>query len=264
MKKAYILVLFAILFSLCIPVISEAFPRAGYSDSGTVTGEVTIKGVGPILGGTVFFIDEAAGVPPSPARYWVVPTYIFPLDDASRFSVRLPEGTYYMGVLERKASKILGPPEEGDYFFIAQDSKGNPKKLTVWSNSSINLGTIQGAAPFRNSSLESKKITAIEGVLRDIHGNAIGGLSVAAYADREMSGRPLFISQKTGIDGKFTLRVNKGGTYYLMARAEHEDVIPGPEELIGFTKKGKPAKVRSGALLKGLEIVVCPAKMYGE
>jgi len=241
---------------------SYAFRPASNAGGGTVTGELIIKGVGPMTSSTIFFIDEAQGIPPSSTKYWLVPTYAFNVDKFSRFSANLPEGTYYVGALDRNLGEFLGHPEEGDYFFISRDSKGNPKKLTVWRNSTIDLGRIEDAAPFKSSSLETKGITAVQGVIQDVHGRPIQGMVVMAYSAPDMMGRPLFVSGKTGPDGQYLLRVNKGGSYYLMSRQLYSSGTPADDELLGFYKDGKPVKVKTGATAKGIKIVVWPGSMY--
>ena len=59
------------------------------------------------------------------------------------------------------------------------------------------------------------------------------GVIVFAYIKSAMSGRPLFVSDKTGPDGKYMLRVNKGGVYYLRARNQYGGGKPKSGSLIG-------------------------------
>lgn len=249
----------AIVAFVCGPAGSETYHKK-LPAGGEVTGQVIIKGKGPMLGGTVFFIDEAAGFLPSLSSYWLVPSYTVPLDDNTSFRVRLPEGTYYVGAIERESGEVLGPPEEGDYFFLGQDAKGNPKKLGVWNNAKIDLGTLENAAPFQLPAAAPKGMTTIRGTIKDVLGRTVGGMTVAAYIVPDMKNKPLFLTRKTAIDGKYQLRVPKGGTYYLVARGQHGDLLL-PDELIGFYKDGKPVKVTTGSTKNGIDITVLPVKM---
>ena len=241
-----------------------AHPLRAAGARGTVSGQIIIKGQGPMIGGMVFFLDEAEGIPPSSTRYWRVPTHAFRLNENSGFSVSLPEGTYFMGAIERASGELLGPPEEGDYFFVSQDSRGNPKRLTVWKNANIDLGILDDAAQFKRGNLASKGITAIEGLIHDIHGNPAEGMIVAAYTNQEMYGKPVFVSERVGKDGRFVLRVDKGGTFYLIARADYTGGPPAPEEFIGFTRESRPVKVKTGKISKGVDITIWPAQMLLE
>ncbi len=227
-----------------------------FVNGGTVTGRVVIKGVGPMIGGTVFLIDAEAGTPPSATKYWLVPSYVYVLDDNAAFKAVVPEGTYYIGAIERRSPEILGPPEEGDYFFISQDKKGNPKMLTVWKNSVVDLGVLNDAVKFRHTMLEQEGITAIDGVVRDGQGKPVGGMVVFAYPTSVMFGRPLFVSERSGKDGKFSLRLSGGGTYYLTVRAGYGGGPPAPDELIGVYNYGAPVSVGTKEVKKGIDLLV--------
>ncbi|NJD55155.1 MAG: carboxypeptidase regulatory-like domain-containing protein [Nitrospirae bacterium] len=251
--------------ALAIFVLCSGFAPGVFTDpnASTVTGEIGIKGVGPMMGGLVFFYHAESGPPPSATKYWLVPAYSFKLDQNSRFTAKLPEGTYYMGAIERSSGEALGPPAEGDYFFISSDKKGNPKMLTVWKNSVINLGLINEAEKFSRASLAKKGITSVEGTIRDEEGKPVKGMAVYAYATPEMLEKPLFVSDPSDQDGKYVLRVNRGGKYYLMARVGYGGGPLSPEELAGVYKDGKPVSIKTGENRKGIHISVFKIIMSG-
>ncbi len=228
---------------------------AGGRGTARVTGEIGVKGMGPMMNGTVFFIDAASGPPPSATKYWRVPTHAFNVDRNARFIGTLPAGTYYMGAIERTSGEVLGPPLEGDFFFIRQDAKGDPMPLTLWEDSVVDLGTIVEAERFSRASLAQKGITGMEGMIRRVDGSPVEGAIVFAYTTPAMFGRPLFVSERTGKGGKYLLRVASGGTYYIRAR-EHFGGPPAVDELIGVHRKGKPVAVKTGRIVKGIDITV--------
>jgi hypothetical protein len=224
--------------------------------NGTVTGLVSIKGEEHPKNGTVFFYDEGSGPPPSATRYWKVPTYVFKVDGTGRFNAVLPEGMYYMGVIVRQSEDPLGPPQEGDYFFISQDQKGRPKKLSIWKDSRIDLGAITGAVPFKRESLETKGITSLQGAIRDEKGTPVEGMLVFAYTHPSMFGRPLFVSERSDKSGKYLLRVSGGGTYYLLVRIDYSGGPRSTDELWGVRKGSKAVTVKTGTAAKDVDFAV--------
>jgi len=248
---AMFVVILALVF--CSGPLAHAERGGDGPGTGTVMGQIGIKDVGPMMGGTIFFYDSASGPAPSSAKYWRVPTHSFRVDTNSRFTAKIPEGTYYIGAIERKSGESLGPPQEGDYFFIGRDKNGKPKELTVWSNSVVDLQMLSGAEPFTRATLAQKGITAIQGVLRDDYGQPMEGMLVFAYGTPEMFDRPLFVSERSDKNGKYLLRVAGGGRYYLKARA---DSGGGPSSFMGVYKDGAPLAVKKGRTRRGANITV--------
>ena len=64
---------------------------------GSITGQILVKGKGPMPEGTAFFFLEPTGPPPSATKYWRVPTHAFRIDESGKFNAILPAGKYYMG-----------------------------------------------------------------------------------------------------------------------------------------------------------------------
>jgi hypothetical protein len=222
--------------------------------TGVITGRIVIKDVGPMMGGTVFFFNETDGPPPSATKYWRVPTEAFSIDENAGFAAVLPEGRYYMGAIERLSDEPLGPPHEGDYFFISQDKKGKPKKYTVKKDITTDLGIVSGAKPFKRASLAKKGITAIEGRILGEKGVPAEGMMVFAFSTPTMVGRPLFVSERSDKEGRYLLRVHKGGKYYLRARANYGGGPPAVDEPMGVYKDGKPIVLNTGQRKKGVDI----------
>jgi hypothetical protein len=222
--------------------------------TGTLSGQIMIKGGGPMSGGTVFFFNEKSGPPPSATRYWRVPTDAFKVDDIGKFIAVLPTGEYYMGASKKLSGELLGPPQEGDLFFISQDAKGNPKLHTVAAGEVVDLGVISEAVPFSRKMLETKGITSIEGTIRDTKGDPVKGILVFAFSAPTMVGRPLFVSDRSDNDGKYLLRLYGGGTYYLRARVNYGGGPPSADQVMGIYGDGQPLTIKTGEVKKDTDI----------
>jgi hypothetical protein len=247
---------FAVILIAILSIVVVASARGGVqkTQTGTVTGQLIIKGVGPMFGATVLFFNKKSGPPPSPAHYWRVPTHVFTVDENVQFKAELPIGEYYMGAIDRSGGDVNSPPREGEYFLIKQDAKGKPRTIIVRNKRTIKLGVIAEASPFSRSSLAEAGITAVEGTIRNDKGDPVEGILVLAYASKASSSRPLFASERSDKAGKYQLRLSGGGKYYLRALAN----VGGPEaEHVTEVYKGVEAvTVQSGSITKDKDIIV--------
>jgi len=245
-KKSIVLLIALIIMSVC-PV------SAGESKTGRITGKVMMKDGGPLTGGIVNFYSETSGPPPYPERYWRVPDVIADIDEEGRFSTDLEEGNYYICALLQLSGGNVGPPEEGDYFFIGKDKDGKPRIYSLKKGESRDVGLLGEAVPFHAT--PAGELSGIEGTVINTEGKPVKGTIVFAFATPEMVGQALFVSNRTGTDGKYDLRVDEGGTYYLVVRdiygggpPEGGVVISGHSTIVAIVKKGE--------LTKGLDIKV--------
>jgi hypothetical protein len=71
-----------------------------------------------------------------------------------------------------------------------------------------------------------------------------------------MVGKPLFISEKTGKDGRYILRVHQGGNYFLKIRNSYGGGAMKAGEIMGSYGQEKPmaVEVKTGAVAKGINI----------
>jgi len=225
--------------------------------SGGITGKVMISDIEPMANGEVRVFNDSTGPPPSSDRYWRIPDKIIKTDKEGKFSVNLAEGTYYIGAILRKSGGTLGPPREGD-LFLPFHGDSSPRKHLVRSGSITDIGTITGARPFNASTIRTTTgITAIEGKLTDTDGNPIAGALLFAFKNPTMKGRPLFISDRTDKDGRYQLRVNLGGSYFLKVRNTYGGGAVKPGEITGFHGLGepKPVEVITGSITKDINII---------
>lgn len=253
MNKRFLLAMASILgLVLCNAALMQG--QVEKSSTGRVMGQIGIRNVGPMMDGEVVFFDAESGPPPSLTKYWRVPSYIFGIDANARFTAELPQGTYYLGAIERKLESSSGPPEEGEYIYLSRDKKGNPRKLTVWENSVTDLGLLNDAEVFKRASLAKTGITSIEGVIRNEHDEPVQGLLVFAYTDPAMSKKPLFVSDPSDKDGKYVLRVAGSGKFYLKAQSSHRGGSTGGGEFAGMYGNRKPVALKKGETRRGVNI----------
>lgn len=203
-------------FLLCVPV-ALSISHAEDMNTGTISGQLMIKDGAPMSGGLVFLFSVQKPLP-SYDKYWRIPDFVIKMDDKGSFKADVLTGTYCLGAIKRAGMKTqIGPPVEGDYFFISQDGKGSPKKYTVQEGKTLDIGVIAEALPYKKSVVK-EGITAIEGHVFDTDGSPVEGAIVFASLTQTIIGKPLFASEKTAKDGKYLLRVHEGGVYYLITR----------------------------------------------
>jgi hypothetical protein len=227
--------------------------------TGTVSGQLLTTAGMPLSGGMVYFFNAAVGPPPAHEKYWRVPDFMKPLDDEGKFTVPLPEGNYYLGATKRLSGKAVGPPREGDYYFISADEKNLPLTYVVKSDAQLNLGKIAKGVPFKSSTVNyGDGITSIAGTVLENEGKPVADALVFAFVSAATVGRPLFTSDPTGKDGKFLLRFHDSGTYYLKVRSVYGGGPPVTGEKIGGYREMEPVAVtvKKGERLTGFTMKV--------
>ncbi len=123
------------------------------------------------------------------------------------------------------------------------DEKGKPKEYHVKAGTLLELGTITNAFQLKEEDLSKRRVTtAIKGVILDMQWNKVKDAVVAAFAKPTIGGRPLFVSDKTDEEGKYTLRLTEG-TYYLRVRNSFAAGPPKPGQIVGYYGEGTPAPV---------------------
>ena len=258
-KPALLLVSLGIIFSLLssISAGSEA-ETAKDKKTGTITGRVIIKGSGPLTGGQVMLYDARTGPPPLPDTYERVPDISRDLDGDGRFKVELPPGIYYLGAVKRLSGERMGAPQAGDYVFRSIDEKNRPKEYVIKAGTVLDAGNELEAIPLRPKDTSTEGVTtAIQGIVFDMDGKPVENAVVIAFVTPDLRGRPLFISDMTGKDGKYSLRVTQG-TYYLRVRNRFTSGPPEPGQIVGYYGEGTPVPVavKEGEIKKGFDFKV--------
>ena len=150
----------------------------------------------------------------------------------------------------------MGPLRKGDTYTLSRDGKGRPKQFFLGSGERVDIGTIRGGRTYRKA-YRMDGITAIRGTVRDERGEPAAGVLVLAYPSPDMGGRPLYVSDKTGKDGTFLLRLGTAGKFYLKIRNNYGGGQPEAGEIMGgYGEFGNPAPVavRKGTVTTGIDI----------
>jgi hypothetical protein len=214
----------------------------------------------PMDGGLAYFYNLSTGPAPSHDRYWRVPDNVKAVDKDGRFKVELTAGDYCVGAVKRSGPPHIGPPADGDVFLLSLDDAGKPRKITVKSGENIDMGVIAGARSAAKSS-SPQGMTGIEGVVQDEAGKPIEGALVLAFISPTIIGKPLFVSDRSGRDGRFQLRVNEGGTLYLKLRSTYGGGPPRAGAMLDGNKEEPlhPVTVKTGETVGG---VVLKGKIF--
>lgn len=245
----------AILFSIII-ILSAVSIYAEKIETGLISGQMMIKGGGPMSGGMIVFFKAEEGPVPDPNRYLRIPDEVAALDSEGKFRVVLPEGKYFMGAIKRMSGEMIGPPQDGDYFFISQDAGGLPFVYGIEKGKNLNIGIIAEAVLFKRA--DQGIATGIKGIISELNGNPVEGAIVFAYFTKTMTGLPPFTSYRTGKDGRYFISVSHAGNYYLRVRDKYGGGPPVSGAIMGGygEEKPSPVTVKSGEITEGMDIKV--------
>lgn len=177
------------------------------------------------------FYNAGNSQPPDTQKYIRVPSLISEILPDGIFSVELPVGKFYFFAVKRKSGGKYGKPQLGDYWFrFREENSIALKQFTISEGELIDFGILE-AFPWQGKMVKPlTENTTIEGTIRDMNGNPVNNGVVFGYPTPRMQGqRPLFVSNFTGIDGKYILRVVGDRIYYLMVRG----VIGGGRLAVG-------------------------------
>ncbi len=250
MKIVQIFLILAMFFSTSMLALAEDNRPA------RLTGILAHKDGRPLAYGFVYLFDDSAGPPPIIERYWRIPNEIFELDEHGRFDIELPAGTYYLAYIKHSDPYDVGPPKEGETILVSRDSRGNPLPYVLAAGEVRALGKLSEAVPYDPTMVATvgRQITAIEGRIVTRDGTPVAGVPVFAFTSPAAIGRPLFTSERSDHDGRFLLRVDKGGTYFLKVRGHYGGGRPGHDSVLDGEKGEKLAavEVASGQIVKGI------------
>ena len=244
MRKAMLLILSTLLAGTACEK-APVSPQAGQGGFSTVAG-IARK---PAEGATVYLYRPGMDLRGPPF------TKIGPLGPDGSFSADLPAGNYLFILRQRGGTEETGPVREGDL-------KSDPVPVTVEAGKpvSIDLNAYVKTGNAKEAFGEAVKWpTSFSGTITDTSGNPVEGVRVHVYDHVQMSERPRYVSPRTGPDGKFTISLPEGGTFYLCAR----DKYGGPPkvgDLYGRYDKGtvEPSAliISEGQNLERVDMVV--------
>jgi hypothetical protein len=257
-KKLFNIIVFVVA-SVSVATGAPSGEFAARPVAAVVSGRITSKSGQPLDKGMVFFFDSKTGPPPSDTQYWRVPDEATEIGQDGNFRTALPAGRYYIAAIKKLSGERIGPPVEGDLFFISEDKQGTPRLHVLKSGEPTDLGVLSTAASFVRKPVK-EGVTAMEGVVVGEENKPAAGILIFAFTTSTFIGRPLYVSDKTDRDGRFSLKVAAGGEYYLKARDSYGGGPPPKGGLMGDYGGATPkaVKVKTGAVTKGVEITVTP------
>lgn len=229
MKKVLLLLLTGM---LALPGIGSAVPGFMLARMGTMEGQVFVDGKPAVSVLLAFFMADKGLPPISSGGMGRIPDAIDRADEEGKFSVQLMEGSYYLGILFRPADDRPGPPRKGEKFYFANDGHGKLRRLAIADFKKSAIGRIDCSLPgvFK----EEEDHFAVEGVVLTGAGDEKPMADALVLAKRQPTAmRPEYISPETGPDGKFSIKLPPGETFFLVARGSITGSKPNPGEEIG-------------------------------
>jgi|GEM_PF-731550 len=225
-------IFFVVLCSLALPGLSQAVPGFMLARMGTLSGQVMVEGK-PAKEVLLTFFMTDKGLPPiSDGGMGRIPDTIDRADADGKFAVQLQEGSYYLGILFRPMDGKPGPPRPGEKFYFADDGTGKLRKLAIADFKKVDAGRIDCSQPtiFK----EDEPHFTVEGVVLRGEGanEPLAEAMVLAKKSPEAM-RPEYFSKATGDDGKFSIKLPPGQTFYLVSRLGITGTKPNPGEDVG-------------------------------
>lgn len=230
MSRKIFLVLFLAVFVL--PVAGQAVPGFMLARMGTMEGQVFVDGK-PAKEVLLTFFMVGKGLPPiSNGGMGRIPDMVGRADADGKFQLQLLEGSYYMGILFRSMDDRPGPPRKGEKFYFADDGQGKLRQLPIADFKKSEQGRIDCSLPSVFKEVEDH--FTVEGVvLRGADANEPLENALVLAKKSATAMRPEYFSQPTAKDGKFSINLPPGETFYLLARASITGSKPNPGEDIG-------------------------------
>lgn len=232
---------------------------------GRISGAWIPRNIGPISGGLVYVYNVDFGPPPNRERSRRVPDALAITDNKGRFSLDLPEGAYYLSTRKKTAGDTPGPPQDGDLYGLSRNKNGTTIKYVVESGKTTDIGILRRATVYKSRSSKNtgdksatSGITAITGRITASDGLPIAGAVVQVYASPENQGKPIYVSKRSGKDGKYLVQVDQEGIYYLIVRSGYGAGRPQTGEMHGTYggEIAQPVTVRKLIETKGIDIQV--------
>lgn len=177
-----------------------------------------------------------------------------PTDQDGHYQVNLPPGTYFVVARKRVSGNPTGPLSPGDYYSEHQRVVTDvvAGKLAV-----VDLPIVLMNNPmfFKRDIASLETDTTIRGRIVNKAGKPVFGAFAMAYSDADLKRLPDYASTLSDSDGRFTIYLPKGGSYYLSARIQVYD-MPRPGEPYG--KLENPVTVEQGQSSEEVTITIEP------
>ena len=228
-----------------LPVILASFcvgdAAAAAMKTGRVTGCVQGENV-DYYRGVASLWNATEGRIPDPRQFIIIPSSVATLKPDGCFEIIAPAGDYYVGALVRHSpGAAMGPPRKGDVVFMTPGIDGGTVKVNVKPDEVVDVGTHNDS--WRYEGLTAGLEMGVAGQVLDTENLPVEGLLVFAFADPEMSGSPLVVSERTSQDGAFQLRIDRPGRVFLRVKEAYGGGAPEAGGYVGVYGGGSPLPV---------------------
>ena len=207
----------------------------------------------PIVGGYINIYPDAISNLLGPSQFISAPT-----DNNGYYQLEVPVGVYYVVARKRLSGQSTGPLSPGDYY---SEHQRIVTRVESGKFVEVDLPVVVMKAPmfFKTRVVNNQTDTGISGVLIDQAGKPVMGGFAMAYADIEMKRLPDYASTLSDQQGRFTIYLPEGSSYYLAARIHAWD-MPSPGEPYGKYGGDAPVlvDVATGSFVKDIQIVMVP------
>ena len=227
--KRLLLLICLMLLSLTVVPARAGYPGFMLAEMGTLSGQLFVDDK-PLANATIAFFPVRRGLPPISMDMRSIPEFLGQTDGDGKFAIKLLSDSYFMGMFI-KVNKIVGPPMPGEPFFFAAEQSGALRQFKIGFQEKVEAGRVDGAKP--ETFKEARETFTVKGAV--VNDQEQPFPSVLVFAKESMNQpRPDFISERTGEDGLFTIRIPAGRSYYLFARPSIGFAKPAPGEPMGI------------------------------
>lgn len=247
------------LSALLIMLFFSSTAVANENVVGGITGVWSPPNIGPISGAIIYAFNAKSGPSPDIDGSRHLPDALAFTDAEGKFSLSLPEGSYYLSSWKKSAGPAPGPPQDGDLHALSRDANWTPIKYSVKSGEITGNVILHQATVFKApAAMITDGMTAITGTLKTFEGTPLADAFVLVYSNLDVIGKPSYVSYKTGNDGKFIVKVDQEGAYYLVVRANYGGGRPENGETLGVYggETASPVNVKDKSVTRGIDIQV--------
>ena len=263
-KKGNMLIAFTLtlMFVLAPSLGSAAEEKADTQGlTGTISGQAPLT-LAPAAKsaeslGIVAFFNTANGPPPSPGRDHRVPDHIALIGNDARFQAEGTAGRYYIGIIDRRNTRIPGPPRPDEKTLVAFDKEGAPQIFEVKAGEKTDTGLLAGKVPNGPFPDDSHAYFTVTGVVKNEDGSPVTEAVIVAFKiGGDQKRRPDFTLQNSDQNGRYSMRLAAGSAYSILIRNSFGGGQPAPGEFVGRYggETATPVSGQAGQVVQNIDI----------